>query len=92
LGNGIYGTFEAKVLIPLSDFVANVSQSVSDSTYDIVEEGVIFGLMNRGIPATIISFYQEFRKSQTGILSINIAYIVFLLLILILGMVTIGGI
>ena len=92
LGNGIYGTFEAKVLIPLSDFVANVSQSISDETYDIVEEGVIFGFMNRGIPATIISFYQEFRKSQTGILSINIAYIVFLLLVLILGMVTMGGI
>ena len=92
LGVGIYNTFESKVLIPLSDVVANVSQSISDSTYDIVEEGLVFGLINRGIPATIIAFYQEFRKSQTGLLSINIAYIVFLLLVLILGMITIGGI
>ena len=92
LGESAYNTFESKVLIPLSDVVANVSQSVSDSTYDVVEEGVIFGLINRGLPATIISFYQEFRKSQTGLLSINISYIVFALLLLILGMVTIGGI
>jgi NADH-quinone oxidoreductase subunit L len=92
LGQGIYDTIESKVLIPLSDVVANISHSISESTYDVVEDGLIFGLINKGVPATIIAFYSEFRKSQTGILSINIAYIVFLLLVLILGMVTIGGI
>jgi NADH-quinone oxidoreductase subunit L len=87
----LYDGFEAKVLVPLSDIVASVSQSVSESTYDVVDEGIIFGLINRGVPETVISFYHAFKKSQTGLLSVNIVYVVFMLLALILGMVLMGG-
>jgi NADH-quinone oxidoreductase subunit L len=88
----IYNGFEEKVLVPLSDVVASMSQSISNSIYKVVEEGVVFGFINTSIPSTVISIYHQAKKSQTGLLNINILYVVILLLAIIIGMLYRGGI
>ncbi|MFH0849496.1 MAG: NADH-quinone oxidoreductase subunit L [Candidatus Bathyarchaeota archaeon] len=87
----LYNNFEAKVLIPLSDFVAKKSQIVSDAMYAVVEERTIFGIINTGVPSTVAKVYHRVKKTQTGLLSINIIYMVGLLLLLIIGMMIMGG-
>ena len=88
----IYNGFEAKVLVPLSDAVATTSQSASDVMYEVVEEGVVFGFINTSIPAAVISIYHKAKKSQTGLLSMNLLYVVLMLLAIIFGMLYSGGI
>ena len=90
--NAIYNGFEAKVLVPLSDAVASASQSASDVMYEVVEEGVVFGFINTSIPAAVISIYHKAKKSQTGLLSMNLLYVVLMLLAIIFGMLYSGGI
>ena len=43
--------FEKKVMIPLSDSVAKMSEFLSQSLYDDLEVGGIFGSVNQGIPS-----------------------------------------
>ena len=90
--NAIYNGFEAKVLVPLSDAVASASQSASDVMYEVVEEGAVFGFINTSIPAAVISIYHKAKKSQTGLLSMNLLYVVLMLLAIIFGMLYSGGI
>jgi len=87
----IYDNFEAKVLIPLSDYVANGSQMLSDALYTDVEEKTIFGSINTGVPLFVAGVYQRVKTTQTGLLSINLFYMAALLLVLILGMILKGG-
>jgi len=87
----LYDNFEAKVLIPLSDFVAKMSQTVSDVMYAVVEERTVFGIVNTGVPSTFAKVYHRVKKTQTGLLGINIIYVVGLLLVLIIGMMISGG-
>jgi len=91
LTHALYNGFEAKVLIPLSDVVASTTQSASDVMYEVVEEGAIFGLINTSLPAAVISIYHKAKKSQTGLLSMNILYIVIMLLAIVFGMLLNGG-
>jgi len=88
----VYNGFEAKVLVPLSDVVASATRSASDVMYEVIEEGAIFGIINTSIPAAVISIYHQAKKSQTGLLSMNILYIVILLIAIVLGMLYTGGI
>ena len=88
----VYNGFEAKVLVPLSDVVASATRSASDVMYEVIEEGAVFGIINTSIPAAVISIYHQAKKSQTGLLSMNILYIVILLLAIVLGMLYTGGI
>jgi NADH:ubiquinone oxidoreductase subunit 5 (subunit L)/multisubunit Na+/H+ antiporter MnhA subunit len=83
--------FEQKVMIPLSDAVANVSEFVSQTMYDDLEVSGIFGVVNKGIPSSIIGTYHRIKKVQTGLLSVNLLYMALMFLILILGMWFLGG-
>jgi NADH:ubiquinone oxidoreductase subunit 5 (subunit L)/multisubunit Na+/H+ antiporter MnhA subunit len=87
----IYDNFEAKVLIPLSDVVAKASQTVSDTLYAAVEERVIFGTINTGVPSVFVRVYNRVKTTQTGLLSVNLIYVAALLLLLIVGMIIMGG-
>ena len=87
----IYNGFELKVMTPLSDFVAKISEFLSQSLYDDLEVGGIFGLVNRGIPSRIIGTYHRVKKVQTGLLSMNLVYMALMFLILILAMWFLGG-
>ena len=87
----IYGQFEAKVMVPLSDWVAEISIDFSVSMYNILEKTIIFGLINTGVPSAVIGFYNRFKKTQTGMLSINIIYVIILLLAIVIGMLELGG-
>jgi NADH-quinone oxidoreductase subunit L len=88
----IYDGFEAKVLVPLSDVVAKGSQSVSNILYSVLEEGAIFGIVNRGVPTFVIAVYHHAKKTQTGLLSMNLVYVVLLLLAILFGLLFTGGI
>lgn len=92
LSQTIYNGFEARVLIPLSDFVANTTCVVSNIFFKILEDGIILTGINYGVPSIMISVYQRVKKTQTGLLSINLVYVVFMLLAIILGMIFLGGI
>jgi NADH-quinone oxidoreductase subunit L len=88
----IYDGFEAKVLVPLSDVVAKATYVVSEGFYKVLEEGVILGVINHGVPSFVIGVYNRVKKTQTGLLSMNLVYVVFMLLAIILGMIFFGGI
>jgi NADH-quinone oxidoreductase subunit L len=88
----IYKIFEANVMVPLSDWVAAVSQRFSDILYDLLEEGVIFKTINDGVPFLIIGTYHRIKKTQTGMLRINLMYLIILLLAIIVAMLELGGI
>jgi hypothetical protein len=88
----IYENFEARIMVPLSDWVAKISRSFSNLIYDILEEGVIFERINNGVPYLVIGFYHRIKKTQTGMLGINLMYLILLLLAIIVGMMELGGI
>ncbi|MCW4048735.1 MAG: NADH-quinone oxidoreductase subunit L [Candidatus Bathyarchaeota archaeon] len=87
----LYDGFEAKALVPLSDVVASVSQSFSEMTYQVLEEGAIFGVINKGVPSVIIGAYHRIKKTQTGLLSMNLVYVVVMLIAIIVLMLETGG-
>jgi NADH-quinone oxidoreductase subunit L len=92
LSKGIYGVFESGVMIPLSDVVARTSESVSGVLYEVLEVGGVFGVLNQGIPSTVIGAYNRVKKVQTGILSVNLMYLLVMLFALIAGLLLKGGI
>ncbi len=92
LSRVIYNGFEATVLIPMSDAIASITKSTSDMTYDVVEERIVFGFINTSIPSAVISLYHKAKKSQTGLLNVNILYIMIMLLVIVIGMLLYGGI
>ena len=87
----IYEGFEVKVMIPLSDFVAKVTQSLSVYLYNVLEEGVIFTGLNKNVPLLVIGVFQRVKRTQTGLLNINLIYVLILLLTIIIGMFIFGG-
>ena len=78
-------------MVPLSDWVAGLSIDFSVSMYNILEKSIIFGLINTGVPSTVIGFYNRVKKTQTGLLSINIMYVIILLLAIVISMLELGG-
>ena len=92
LSKGIYSVFEAGVMIPLSDVVARASESISGVMYDVLEVEGVFGVLNQGVPWTVIDFYHRVKKVQTGILSVNLMYLLVMLAALIAGLLLKGGI
>jgi len=92
LSKGIYSVFEAGVMIPLSDVVARTSESISGVMYDVLEVEGVFGVLNQGVPWTVIDFYHRVKKVQTGILSVNLMYLLVMLAALIAGLLLKGGI
>ena len=87
----IYDGFEAKIMIPLSDSTARITQSVSVHLFNVLENGVIFTGLNKGMPILMIGIYQRVKRTQTGLLNINLLYVMILLLALIFGMLLFGG-
>jgi NADH-quinone oxidoreductase subunit L len=92
LSKGIYSVFEAGVMIPLSDVVARTSESISGVLYDVLEVEGVFGVLNQGVPLTVIGAYNRVKKVQTGILSVNLIYLLVMLAALIAGLLLKGGI
>jgi len=88
----IYDGFEARVLVPLSDVVASVTYVVSEGFYKVFEDGLFLTGINHGVPSLVIGAYHQLKKTQTGLLSINLVYLVLTLLAVILGMIFLGGI
>jgi NADH-quinone oxidoreductase subunit L len=91
LSEKVYTGFEQRIMTPLSDFIADISTFLSDLIYDIVEVEGIFGVVNQGIPLTIVNLYHRVKKVQTGLLSLNLAYMALMFVILILTMLYLGG-
>jgi len=79
--------FESRGLVWLNDGVAQASQRVCEALYGVVESGFFFGAVNRGIPSGVLGVYSRLRKTQTGLLNINLLYMVAMLILVILLMV-----
>ena len=88
---GVFSVFEAGVMTPLSDVVAKTSESVSGKMYDLLEVEGVFGVLNHGVPWAVIDAYNRVKKVQTGILSVNLLYLIAMLLVLIVGLLIKGG-
>ena len=74
----------------LSSLVGKVStEPIGEYFYWL--PGIRFGLINTGVPSTVIGFYHRVKKTQTGMLSINIIYVIILLLAIVIGMLELGG-
>lgn len=86
----IFNWFESKVIYGISDAVAKVSMFFSDYLFKVLEIKGMDGVINDGFPAAATAIYHRIKKLQTGVLSINILYLVVLLLLLVLGMLAIG--
>ncbi len=91
LSKSIFSVFEAGVMTPLSDYVAKTSESISVKMYDVLEVGGVFGVLNQGVPSTVIGAYNRVKKVQTGVLSMNLMYLLLMLLALIVGLILKGG-
>jgi hypothetical protein len=87
----VHRFFEQNVMIPLSDVVAKVSESISEIIYEVNEVGGIFGVLNKGIPSFFVVVYNRVKRVQTGLLSLNLVYIILLFLVLFLGTLMMGG-
>jgi NADH-quinone oxidoreductase subunit L len=88
----IYEHFEVKIMIPLSDKVANISQSFSSTLYGFLEEKIILDNVNNSVPKLVLGMNSRIKQIQTGLLRINLIYVIILLLALLIGMSILGGI
>ena len=88
----IYDGFESRVFNPLSGAVANATYVISEGLYKVLEDGIILTGINHGVPSVVIGVYHRVKKTQTGLLSMNLVYVVLTLLAIILGMIFLGGI
>ncbi|MBN2335762.1 NADH-quinone oxidoreductase subunit L [Candidatus Bathyarchaeota archaeon] len=92
LGRGLHSTLEKLVFDKITPVVSGATISLGVTLHKNVEQDVIDKGLNEGIPHAAISLWDHARKLQTGVLSYNIAYIGFILLVLILLFVfVIGG-
>ncbi len=96
VGGRAFNVFETRAYDPALNvgiptfFVEGGKTLFKDLETDIIDHG-----LNDGIPAAATSLYNCVKKLQSGVLSYNIIYMVFVFLILILGLVswfTLGGI
>ena len=88
----IYEHFEVKIMTPLSDNVAKIFQSFSSSLFSFFEEKIILGYVNNSAPKLILGLGNRLKQIQTGMLRINLIYVMFLLLVLLISMSFLGGI
>lgn len=84
LGKGLYSTLEKVFFDKITPVVSDSFINVGESLYKNVEQDVLDKGLNEGVPNAAISLWDHVRKLQTGVLSYNIAYIGFILLVLIL--------
>jgi len=91
MSNVIHNVFESNILIWLNDGVAGITQSVCNTLYASIEEGVIFGGLNTDVPSAVIGLYNRAKKTQTGLLNMNLLYMAAMLLLVILAMLYAGG-
>ncbi len=61
--------------------------SFSDELFQDIEIKGVDGVINHGVPNLFTAIYQKLKKVQTGVLSYNIAYVVLLLIIIVLGLI-----
>lgn len=87
----IFDNFEAKIMIPIGEWVAQITIAFSSLTYILIEKYLIFGLINTGVPTAVLGFYHRVKKTQTGLLSMNLVYVVLLFLAIVIGMLFFGG-
>lgn len=88
----VYNFFESNLIVALTDGIAGIAQKFSDWAYAFLEEGVIFGGLNDYIPSKVIGVYHQVKKTQTGLLNVNLLYMVLMLLVVILALLYGGGI
>jgi NADH-quinone oxidoreductase subunit L len=88
----VHNFFESRIVSGLTDGIAGITQSISDAMYSSVEEGIIFGGLNDYVPSKIIGVYHRVKKTQTGLLSMNLIYMIIMLLVIVLAMLYTGGI
>jgi len=91
MSNVIHNVFESNILVWLNDGVAGITQSVCNTLYASIEEGVIFGGLNTDVPSAVIGLYNRAKKTQTGLLNMNLLYMAAMLLLVILAMLYAGG-
>ncbi len=84
LGKGLYSTLEKVFFDKITPVVSDSFINLGESLYKNVEQDVLDKGLNEGVPNAAISLWDHVRKLQTGVLSYNIAYIGFILLVLIL--------
>ena len=71
--------YDPAINVKLVDAIVDSSRTTfKNLETDIIDEG-----LNNGIPAIMTSLYNHVKKLQTGVLSYNIAYMVFIFLFLI---------
>jgi NADH-quinone oxidoreductase subunit L len=91
MSNVVHNVFESNLLVWLNDGVAGITQRVCNVLYASVEESVIFGGLNTNLPSVIIGVYHRAKKTQTGLLNMNLLYMAGMLLLVILAMLYAGG-
>jgi NADH-quinone oxidoreductase subunit L len=84
LGRGLYSTLEKVIFDKITPVVSGTTISLGGALFKNVEQDVIDKGLNEGIPNVAVSLWDHVRKLQTGVLSYNLAYIGFILLVLIL--------
>ena len=84
LGKGLHSTLEKVFFDKITPFVSSAFIDAGVALHENVEQDIIDKGLNEGVPRVAISLWDSVRKLQTGVLSYNIAYIGFILLILIL--------
>lgn len=87
----LYDGFEAKIMIPLSDYVGKISVGTSEVLYNVLEQKLVLGGLNEGIPNLMMGIYQRVKRTQTGLLNINLVYVLIFLIVLIFSMLFFGG-
>ncbi|MBD3171234.1 NADH-quinone oxidoreductase subunit L [Candidatus Bathyarchaeota archaeon] len=84
LGKGLHSTLEKYFFDNITPLVSDAFIKAGVSLHKNVEQDVIDKGLNEGVPDAAISLWDHMRKLQTGVLSYNLAYIGFILFVLIL--------
>jgi NADH-quinone oxidoreductase subunit L len=86
----IFDNFELKVIDRIDEVVSRVFMAFSRVLFKFLEIGGIDEYLNHRVPAAFTNIYNKIKKTQTGVLSYNMLYVIIILLILLVGML-IGG-
>ncbi len=91
LGRNTYSVLEKGVFDKITPVVSGFFINLGINLYDSLEQEVLDEGINKGIPSLFTSIYNHLKKLQTGVLSYNIAYMVFIFLFLIIVLMKFGG-
>ncbi|MCJ7732304.1 hypothetical protein MUP51_08310, partial [Candidatus Bathyarchaeota archaeon] len=91
LGRNTYNVLEKGVFDKITPVVSGFFINLGINLYDSLEQEVLDKGINKGIPSLFTSIYNHLKKLQTGVLSYNIAYMVFIFLFLIIVLMKFGG-